>query len=79
MSDDMNPYGQLSIPKSGAIMVEENRAMAEVKAQVFMARQFPRDAIAATDRILAECGLPPRRKDAVMEGSGSRIRRIPWT
>ena len=54
MSDD-NPYGELTVQKSGAVMVEENRAMAEVKAQVFMARQFPRDAIAATDRILAEC------------------------
>ena len=50
-----NPYGEVSVPRSGAVMVEENRAMAEVKAQVFMARQFPRDVIAATDRILAEC------------------------
>ena len=29
--------------------------MAEVKAQVFMARQFPRDVVRATDRILLEC------------------------
>jgi len=41
--------------KSGAVSVEESRAMAEVKAQVFMARQFPRDVVKATDRILLEC------------------------
>jgi hypothetical protein len=29
--------------------------MAEVKAQVYMARQFPRDPVAATERILLEC------------------------
>lgn len=54
MNDD-NPYGEVAVRKPGTVTVEENRAMAEVKAQVFMARQFPRDVIAATDRILAEC------------------------
>lgn len=53
--NDENPYGEVAVKKAGTVMVEENRAMAEVKAQVFMARQFPRDAIVATDRILAEC------------------------
>lgn len=52
---DMNPYEGIVPRTSGTVAVEENRAMAEVKAQVFMARQFPRDAIAATDRILQEC------------------------
>lgn len=33
----------------------EARAIAEVKAQVLMARQFPRDPRAAMDRILREC------------------------
>lgn len=33
----------------------EARAVAEVKAQVLMARQFPRDPRAATERILREC------------------------
>lgn len=57
MSD--NPYSDDSMAieprKSGAVSVEESRAMAEVKAQVFMARQFPRDVVKATDRILLEC------------------------
>jgi hypothetical protein len=56
MSD--NPYSddqQIEPRKAGAVSVEESRAMAEVKAQVFMARQFPRDVVKATDRILVEC------------------------
>lgn len=56
MSDE-NPYENTGLAnrKPGTVSVEENRAMAEVKAQVFMAREFPRDVIAATDRILMEC------------------------
>ena len=56
MSD--NPYSEdtaIEPRKAGAVSVEESRAMAEVKAQVFMARQFPRDVVKATDRILLEC------------------------
>lgn len=54
MSD--NPYGEIVPAENvGSVRVEESRAMAEVKAQVYMARQFPRDVVAATDRILAEC------------------------
>jgi hypothetical protein len=57
MSD--NPYSDddraIEPRKAGAVSVEESRAMAEVKAQVFMARQFPRDVVKATDRILLEC------------------------
>lgn len=40
---------------AGTVAVEESRVMSEVKAQVFMARQYPRDQIAAQDRIMAEC------------------------
>lgn len=57
MSD--NPFDEgdreVAVRSSSAIQVEETRAMAEVKAQVFMARQFPRDPVRATDRILTEC------------------------
>lgn len=41
--------------KPGTVAVEESRVMSEVKAQVFMARQYPRDVVKARDRILAEC------------------------
>lgn len=54
-----NPFDEgdrgVSVRSSSAVQVEETRAMAEVKAQVFMARQFPRDPVLATDRILTEC------------------------
>lgn len=59
----------------------EARAVAEVKAQVLMARQFPRNPGAAMDRILRECERPtladkatytfPRGKETV---SGPSIR-----
>ena len=59
----------------------EARAVAEVKAQVLMSRQFPRDAQLSCERILNECKRPtlaeaavytfPRGKEAV---SGPSIR-----
>ena len=52
--DENDERGVTTRPSSGT-QVEETRAMAEVKAQVFMARQFPRDPVKATDKILAEC------------------------
>ncbi len=54
MSD--NPYASEElVVSSGAVQIESSRAIAEVQAQVIMARKFPRDVVAATDRILAEC------------------------
>lgn len=59
----------------------EARAVSEVKAQVIMARQFPRDTLYAMDQILNECKRPtladaavytfPRGKETV---SGPSIR-----
>lgn len=59
----------------------EARAVAEVKAQVLMARQFPRDPMQSMERILRECERPtladqavytfPRAKETV---SGPSIR-----
>lgn len=46
---------RVSISKPGTVAIEESRVMSEVKAQVFMARQFPRNVIAARDKIMAEC------------------------
>lgn len=39
----------------GAVAVESNRAIAEVQAQVIMARHYPRNQVLAMDRILQEC------------------------
>ena len=43
----------------------EARAVAEVKAQVLMARQFPRDGASSVDRILKECERPTLAEAAV--------------
>ena len=43
----------------------EARVVAEVKAQVLMARQFPRDCAMASDRILKECKRPTLAEAAV--------------
>lgn len=49
---------QAIVPRSaGAVaQVEETRAIAEVKAAVFLARQFPRDEAIALQKIVADCG-----------------------
>lgn len=60
MNEVMNPYSEApiaTVPQRGSasLDVESNRAVAEVQAMVLMAKKFPRDQIAATDRILTEC------------------------
>lgn len=52
---DDEQEGAVVASKPGTVAVEESRAMSEVKAQVFMARQYPRDVLAARDRIMQEC------------------------
>lgn len=72
-----NPYGVA--PAQNVSMVDaqrhdsgnalaanaEARAVAEVKAQVLMARQFPRDAQLSCERILNECKRPTLAEAAV--------------
>ena len=90
----MNPYGvspaqpaismnTMSRHDGGNVAAAnaEARAIANVKAQVIMAKQFPRDPMLATEKILAECARPsladsatytfPRGKETV---SGPSIR-----
>lgn len=55
MSDSMYGDDTSLEPVNSSVKIEESRAMAEVRAQVFMARQFPRDVLAARDRIMMEC------------------------
>jgi hypothetical protein len=40
------------------VAIEEQRGIAEVQAAVIMARRFPRDHVAAVNRILASCQRP---------------------
>lgn len=46
----------LDVPQSGAINADSARALAEVKAAIFLARQFPRDEVRATEKIVVDCG-----------------------
>lgn len=74
MNDDLvvvkgeNPYA-VAPRQDGAVgsaaHVEASRAASEVQAQVLMARRFPRDPVAAVDRILGECDRPSLAEKAV--------------
>ena len=50
-----NPYGEIATVKQSGLLSEQSRSITEVQAQVVLARQFPRDPIVATDKILKEC------------------------
>lgn len=43
------------VPRGSMVSVESDRALAEVKAAIFLARQYPRDEVRATERIVADC------------------------
>ena len=45
-------------------MVEESRQLSEIKAKIFLAKQFPRDEQKAIDRILMECKRPQLAESA---------------
>jgi hypothetical protein len=70
MSDERsdNPYANqgIQIRSEGATAATNaSRAIAEVQAQVIMARKYPRDPLAATNAILAECDMPEFAKVAL--------------
>lgn len=55
MTENLNPFAMTAAPaQSGGALARgnEQRAVAEVQAAVLMAKRFPRDQIAAMDRIL---------------------------
>lgn len=64
----LNPFsnGAVAAPKaSAAVESESQRAIAEVKAAIMLAKQFPRDHVEATDRILSACCRPTLAESAV--------------
>lgn len=90
MSDESrgeNPYGnavQVKHEGSGTA-IAASRAASEVQAQVILARQFPRDPVRATDRILAECDIYELAKSAMysyprggtqVEGASIRLAEV---
>ena len=48
-------YNEVAVQKTATVEAMNTREMQEVKAMVFMAKQFPRDENQATDRILKAC------------------------
>lgn len=70
MSDQRsdNPYQNtgVSVHAEGAgVAVAASQVLAEVQAQVVMARKYPRNPLEAVDRILAECNMPEFAKVAL--------------
>lgn len=54
----VNPFGSNSAPSntgSALVAVEQQRAIQEVQAAMVIAKKFPRDPIAAMDKILQAC------------------------
>lgn len=52
-----NPFEAQRLPatQSGGGIAEVERAIAETRAAIMLAKQFPRDRVSAVDRILTEC------------------------
>jgi hypothetical protein len=90
MSDERsdNPYANqgVQVRSEGATAATNaSRAIAEVQAQVIMARKYPRDPLAATNTILAECDMPEfarvalynfPRGDTRVEGPSIRMAEV---
>ncbi len=64
----MNPFGsagQAAQPATGMVAVEQQRAIQEVQAAMVIAKKFPRDQIAAMDKILQACTRPTLAEGAL--------------
>lgn len=74
-----NPFEQNRLPANQAsnavVEIEQSKAIAEVQAAMVIAKRFPRDPIAATDRILNDCTRPKLAESALYSYSrgGSEI------
>ena len=56
--DARNPFGSTAVAErqsEALVAVEQSRAIAETQAAMTIAKKFPRDPIAAMDRILNAC------------------------
>jgi hypothetical protein len=60
LAKNIDPRGNI-----GAISIESERAVAEVKAAVTMARMFPRDEMLARQKVLAACSRPELARVAI--------------
>lgn len=71
MNDVVNNVFQNSAevarPSGAMVEVESGRAVAETKAAMLLAKQFPRDQVQAVDRILASCARPSLAEAALYQ------------
>ena len=71
-----NPFSASTRANSGALVEQETqRAVAEVQAAIMLAKRFPRDEMAAMDKILVACQRPTLAEQALYSYSrgGSAI------
>lgn len=65
----ISPFANQAVEKNGTVnaiqMQEQERAIAETKAAIMLAKQFPRDQADATNRILMACCRPTLAEKAV--------------
>jgi hypothetical protein len=61
-----NPFERSAsqVTAAGAVEVESQRAVAEVQAQILVAKRFPRDQAAAWNAIMAACRRPGLAEDS---------------
>jgi hypothetical protein len=63
-----NPFGSNKVAEKqteALIAVEQSRAIAETQARMAIAKKFPRDPLAATDKILNACTRPTLAEQAL--------------
>lgn len=64
-----NPFEANRLPanqdSNAVVDIEQSKAIAEVQAAMVIAKRFPRDPIAATDRILNDCTRPKLAESAL--------------
>lgn len=51
-TSDLNPFSQQRAQRNATTEVESQRAIAEAQAAIMLAKRFPRDQVAAVDRII---------------------------
>lgn len=74
-----NPFEQNRLPanqaSSAVVEIEQSKAIAEIQAAMVVAKRFPRNPIAAADRILNDCTRPKLAESALYSYSrgGSEI------
>lgn len=63
----LNPFAGRTVAESATVSVAQSREIAEVQAGMVIAQRFPRNEVAAMDRILNACTRPTLAESALYE------------